>query len=170
MHAAARCALIEYAELLALLEAPGDGRQRAHIHHAGTDVQEVRHDPADFRIHHANKAGAAGHLYAQKFLDRETPGMFLVHRRAIIEPVEIRHALQVSLVLQQLFRAAMEQADMAIHAGHDLAVEIEDHAKHAVSGRVLGAEVQRKLAVVHVCYVCGVGHGFSLPSLSRRRG
>jgi hypothetical protein len=42
--------------------------------------------------------------------------MLLVHRRHVIEPVEIRHRLKVGLVLDQLFGAAMQQADMRIDA------------------------------------------------------
>jgi hypothetical protein len=42
--------------------------------------------------------------------------MLLVHRRHIVEAVKIGDRLQVGLVLDQLFGAAMEQADMRIDA------------------------------------------------------
>src|SRR6201999_3407397 len=47
------------------------------------------------------------------------------------------------LVLDQLLGAAMKQADMRIHARHDLAVKIEDHAQHAMRGRMLRSEIDR---------------------------
>ena len=72
--------------------------------------------------------------------------MLLVHRRHIVEAVEIGHGLQIGLVLDQLFGAAMQQADMRIDAGDDFAVEFEHEAQHAVRRRMLRAEVDREVA------------------------
>ena len=55
--------------------------------------------------------------------------MFLVHRRDVVEPVEVGQRLQVSLVLDQLLGPAMEQTDMRIDALNDLAVELEHEAQ-----------------------------------------
>ena len=55
--------------------------------------------------------------------------MLLVHRRDIIEPVEIGHRLQIGLGLDQLFGAAMQQADMRIDALDDFAVELQHQAQ-----------------------------------------
>ena len=46
VHPRARGPLVEDEELLALLEAPERRRQRAHVHGAGGDVQEVVQDRA----------------------------------------------------------------------------------------------------------------------------
>jgi hypothetical protein len=48
--------------------------------------------------------------------------VLLVHRRDIVEPVEVRDRLEIGLVLDEFFRAAVEKADMRIDAGHDFAV------------------------------------------------
>jgi hypothetical protein len=48
--------------------------------------------------------------------------MFLVHRRDIVEPVEVGQRLQIGFMLDQLFGAAMEQADMGIDAPDHLTV------------------------------------------------
>jgi hypothetical protein len=50
--------------------------------------------------------------------------MLLVHRRDVVEPVEIRDCLQIGLVLDQLFRAAMEQPNMRVDPLDDLAVKL----------------------------------------------
>ncbi len=84
--------------------------------------------------------------------------MLLVHRRDIVEPVEIGHRLQIGLVLDQLFGAAVEQADMRIDALDDLAVELQHQAQHAVRGRMLRPEIDREVA--HR----GFGHYDPLPS------
>ena len=72
--------------------------------------------------------------------------MLLVHRRDVVEPVEIADGLQVGLVLDQLLGAAVQQADVRIDALHHLAVELQHQAQHAVRGRMLRAEVDVELA------------------------
>ena len=93
-----------------------------------------------------------GHLEAEQLLHRQAEGVLLVHRRDVIEPVEIADRLQVGLVLDQLLGAAMQQPDMRIDALHHLAVELQHQAQHAVRGRVLRAEIDGELADV------GLGH------------
>ena len=79
-------------------------------------------------------------------LDRQAKGMLLVHRRDIVEAVEIRHRLQVGLVLDQLFGAAMQQPDMRIDAIDNLAVQLEHEPQHAVRSRMLRAEIDGEIA------------------------
>ena len=74
--------------------------------------------------------------------------MLLVHRRDVVEPVEIRDRLQIGLVLDQLLGAAMQQPDMRIDPLDDLAVELEHEAQHAVRGRMLRPEVDGEVAEV----------------------
>ena len=77
---------------------------------------------------------------------REAEGVFLVHRRDVIEPVEIGHVLEVGARLHQLLGAAMEQPDMRIDALDDLAVEFEHEAQDAVGCGMLRPEVDREAA------------------------
>src|SRR5439155_1057421 len=51
--------------------------------------------------------------------------VLLVHRRDIVEPIEVGQCLQVGLVLDQLLGPAVEEADMRIHALDDLAVVLQ---------------------------------------------
>ena len=89
---------------------------------------------------------AARNLDPKQPLDGEAEGVFLIHRRAIVEPVEIWHVLQIGARLHQLFRAAMEEADMGIDALDDFAVEFENKAQHAVRRRMLRTEVDGEIA------------------------
>ena len=106
----------------------------------------MREKPADLGIEHADELAAARNLHAQHALDREAEGVFLVHRRAIVEPVEVRHVLQVGARLHQLLGAAMQEADMRIDALDDFAVELDHQAQHAVGRRMLRTEVDREIA------------------------
>jgi hypothetical protein len=62
-------------------------------------------------------------------------------RRTIVQPVEIGQRLQIGLVFDQLFGAAMQQADMRIDARHDFAVKLGHHAQHAVRGGCWGPKL-----------------------------
>ena len=65
--------------------------------------------------------------------------MLLVHRRDVVEPVEVADRLQVGLVLDQLLGAAMQQPDVRIDALDHLAVQLQHQAQHAVRRRMLRA-------------------------------
>ena len=106
------------------------------------------------RIEHADELAAARHRDAEQLLDRQREGVLLVHRRDVVEPVEIGDRLQVGLVLDQLLGAAVEQADMRIDALDDLAVELQHEAQHAVRRRMLRPEVDGEGADV------GFSHGY----------
>ena len=79
--------------------------------------------------------------------------MFLVHRRDVIEPVEVGQRLQVGFVLDQLLGAAMQKSDMRIDALDDLAIELEHEPQDAVGRRVLGPKIDGEIAN------SGFGHG-----------
>jgi hypothetical protein len=59
----------------------------------------MRQQASDFAIEHANELPAARYLDAQKLFRRQHKGMFLVHRRDVIESIEIADRLQIGLVL-----------------------------------------------------------------------
>ena len=166
VHAAAAGALVEHHQLLAFLEAPERRRQRADIHGLRGDVEEMREETADLGIKHADQLAADRHRHVDQLLDGEREGMLLIHRRDVIEPIEIGHRLEIGLVLDQLLRAAMEQANMRIDAVHDLAVELEHETKHAVGRRMLRSEIDGELAVFDLFHVAHVPAGF-VPNMAR---
>ena len=117
-------AFVEHHQLFALFKAPKRRGQGANVHSLGGDVQQVVQDPADFRIEDTDQACPARNRRVGQLFNRKTPGMFLVHRRHIIQPVEIWQILQIGPAFHQLFSAAMEQADMGVAAFDNLAVKL----------------------------------------------
>src|SRR5271166_334858 len=104
-------------------------------------------DAADLAVKHTNKLPADRNGNAGKPFDREAERMLLIHRRDIIEPVEIGYGLKVGLIFDQLLRATVEKADMWIDALYELTVELEDHTQHAVCGWVLRTEIECEIPV-----------------------
>ncbi len=72
--------------------------------------------------------------------------MLLVHRRDIVEPVEIGDRLQIGLRFDQLLGAPMQQPDMRIDTLDHLAVEFEHETQHAMGRRVLRPEIDGEIA------------------------
>ena len=105
--------LVEHHQLLALFEAPERRRQRADVHGLRGDVEKMGKQPADLGIEHADELAAFRHRDVDQLLDRERIRMLLVHRRDVVEPVEIRERLEIGLVLDQLLGAAMQAARYA---------------------------------------------------------
>ena len=116
---------------------------------------------ADFGIEHADELRAVGHVEAQQLFGRKAERMLLVHRGDVVETIEIADRLHVRLVLDQLLGAAMKQADVRIDAFHDLAVEFEHEAQHAVRRGVLRPEVDVEVADL------GLGHFQTVPRRNR---
>jgi len=104
-------------------------------------------DATELAVQDTNEAATTRHFDANQLLNRQTPGMFLVHRCGIVQPVKVRQTLKIGFILQQFFSAAMQQTDMAVDAIDKLAIQIHDHSQHAVRGRVLRPEIQRERAI-----------------------
>ena len=153
MHASARGALIEYHELFALFKTPQRRRQRADVQRLGGNVEQVREQPSDLAIEHADELASSRNRDAKQLFGCQTERVFLVHRRDVVEPVEVRQRLQVGFVLNQFFGAAMEQADMGIDAPDHLTVQFQHKTQHPVCRRVLRPKIDRKIAE------CSFGHG-----------
>ena len=117
-------------------------------------------DAGQLRHHRSDVLGAERDLEAEQLLDREHEAVLHAHRRAVIEPVEVRQRLGVGLVLDQLLGAAVEQADVRVDALDDLAVELHDQPQHAVRRRVLRAEVDRVIADLLVARIARMADDF----------
>lgn len=168
VQASAASALVEHHQLLAFLEAPERRRQGADVHGLGRHVQQVVQDPADFRVQNPDDLATDRHLDAEQLLDGQAEGVFLVHRRHVVEAVEVRNVLQIGPRFHQLLGAAMQQADVRIDAFDDFAIQLQHQTQHAVRGRVLRAEVDVELANRRLRN--GRNHGFVSDRFSRRDG
>ncbi len=166
VHARAGGALVEDHQLLALVEAPERRRQRADVHGLRGDVQEVREMTADLGVEHADQLSALRNRETQQLLGGEAEGVLLVHRRDIVEPVEVADGLQIRLGLDQLLGAAVQEADVGIDALDQLAVELEHEAQNAVRGGMLRPEVEVERA--DLCLSHRISPSCKLRDASRR--
>src|SRR5215470_3126010 len=106
----------------------------------------MREQAPDLAIEDADELPAPGHGEAEQLLGCQTERVFLVHRRDVIEPVEVGQRLQVGLVLDQLFGPAVQKADMWVDPLDDLTVELQYEAQDAVSRRMLGPKIEGEIA------------------------
>ena len=104
--------------------------------------QQVVQEARDLVEHDADVLRAQRHFQAKQLLDRQHVTVLVAHHRHIVETVHVRHRLQISLLLGQLFGGAMQQADVRIGALDHFAVEFEHQAQHAVRGRMLRTKVE----------------------------
>ena len=66
------------------------------------------------RIEHPDQLATDRDLQAQQLLDGQHEGVLLVHRRDVVEPVEVARCSGVGPRLDQLLGAAVQQADVRI--------------------------------------------------------
>ena len=153
MQPRATGALVKHHQLFTFFEAPERRRQRAHVKGLRGDVEKMRQDAADFRVEHPDQLPALGYGHAGELFHGQRERMLLVHRRDVVEPVEIGNRLQVGLGLDQLLGAAVQQTDMRIDPLDNLAIEFQHQPEHAVCRRMLGTEVD--VEVTDVVFVHG---------------
>src|SRR6476660_6209162 len=123
----------------------------------------MRQDAADLAVKHPDQLPAPGYFDAEQFFRRETERVLLVHRRDVIEPVEIRARLQIGLVFDQLLSAAMQQADMRIDTRDDFTVEFQHQTQYAVRRRMLRPEIDGEIAEILFVHDQTFGPAFSSP-------
>src|SRR5205085_10250565 len=116
MDAAAGRSLIKHHQLFALFEAPQRRGERADVHGLRGHIEQMRQNTADLVVKNPDKLTAPWHLDPEQPFDRQAKCMLLTHRRDVIEPGEIRYRRQISLVLDQVFRASMKQYEVRIDA------------------------------------------------------
>ena len=84
----------------------------------------------------------------QQFLDRHAVAQAVGDRGDVVHAVHVGRELLVGAVLGDLLDAAVQVADDAFGAEHLFAVQLQDHAQHAVRGRVLRPHVENKFVGV----------------------
>ena len=143
VHAQAGDQLEQVEHELALAEADRHHGQRADLHAAGRDADQVGGDPVELHEQDPHDLGLLGDvvLDAEQPLDAEHVGHLVVERREVVHPGAERDALDPGAVLHVLLDAGVEVADAAAGLGHRLALELEDQPEHAVGRRVLRAHV-----------------------------
>src|SRR5262249_34826527 len=79
--------IVEPQKLFRLFEAPERRRERADIHSLRGHVEEVRQQPSNLAIEHADELRAPRHRKPEQLFRRQAEGMLLVYRGDIVEPV-----------------------------------------------------------------------------------
>src|SRR6185437_17117406 len=146
VHACAGRTLIEHHQLLTFLETPQRRGKCTDVHRLCCYVEKMRKQASNFAKQHTDQLPAARDFEAEQLLRSQAECVLLIHRRNIVEPVEIADRLQVGLVFNQLFSAAMKKADVRIDAADDFAVEFQHETKHAMGRGMLGTEIDREVA------------------------
>ena len=134
--------LLEQVEAhLPLAEAVGHRRERAELHAAGGQADQVRGDPVDLHDQHPDGRRALRDLDAEQLLDRHAVGGLVVQRGQVVHPRHEGRALRPVAVLGVLLDAGVQVADADPRLGHRLALEVEDQPEDAVRRRVLRPHV-----------------------------
>jgi hypothetical protein len=111
----------------------------------GAEAHQVRRDARHLRGDHADRLAARRHLELREALDRDGVGHVVGERGEVVQPVRVGHELVVGHVLGDLLVAAVQVADHRVGLGHDLAVELQLEAQHAVGRRMRRAHRERHL-------------------------
>ncbi len=144
---------------LALAEADRHHGQRADLHAAGGDADEVagdavqlhEQDPHDLRLLRDVV------LDVEQPLDAQGVRRLVEERREVVHAGAERDALHPGAVLHVLLDAGVQVADAAAGLGHRLALELEDQPEHAVRRGVLRAHVDHDVVLVVLVLAGGVG-------------
>ena len=109
----------------------------AAVLHEETGEAGVVEQPGELGLDDAHILRPLGHGQAGELFDRNGVGPVVRHRAQVIEPVRIGHRSKVRRVLAEFFVVAVEVAEDRLEFHDPLAVERDDHAEHAVRGRVV---------------------------------
>ena len=134
--------------LFALAEAEDHHRRRTEVHAVGGEEGEVGRHAVELGHEHADPRGPRRHLDLEQLLGREREHELVVERREVVHAGDVGAALHVGQLLAGLLHPGVEVADDRLRAQHDLAVELEHEAQHAVGAGVLRPHVDDHRLVV----------------------
>ena len=132
-------------DLFALAERVQERAERAQIEAVGAHANQVAGDAVQLGDQHAQMPAALGHAVAHQLFDRQRPAEIHVHPGQVVHAVGVRNPLPRREVLADLFRAAMQIADMRHDFGNDLAIGPQHQPQHAMRARMLRAHVHEHL-------------------------
>ena len=133
--------LEEVEDLVAVVEAVPEQRDRPELERGRAEPHEVRVDAVELGQRHPRPGRAARHLDPEELLDREHVEELVRVERDVVDPRRVRDRLPPRLVLHVLLEARVEVADDRADARDGLAVEVDDEPEDTVRGRVVRPEV-----------------------------
>ena len=126
---------------LALAQAVEHRRDGANIERVGAQPKQMAGDAIQLGQNHADRLRARRSFNVQQLFNGQAVAQRVRDRRDVVHAVHVRRELLISAILSDFLHAAMQIADDALGAHHLFAVQLEDHAKHAVRGGVLRTHV-----------------------------
>ena len=141
-HPLAGDVLVNLHDLFALAEAVKEDGHRAEIDGVRAEPDQVRGDARQFGEQHADVLRALGNFDAEQLFGGQAEAEVIRKRREVIDAVGERDALRIGLRFAGFFDAGVQIADDRLGFEHDFAVELQNHAQHAVRGRVLRPHVE----------------------------
>ena len=144
VHALPGGHLEQVEDQLALAQAVQEDRDRAEVERARAEPDQVRGDPVELEMDHAQVLRALGDLDLGERLDGAAERQRVEVVGQVVHPLDDRDDLPVGLVLGGLLDPRVHVADDRFEVAHDLALERDEQAQHAVRGRVVRAEVERQ--------------------------
>ena len=133
---------------VAVAAAPPEHRDRADVERAGGDPEQVRGDPVELEVDHAQPLGARRDLLVEQALHGHAERHRVEVVGEVVHPLDERDDLPVLLVLAALLDAGVDVADDRLDVAHDLALERREQPQHAVRGGVVRADVDGEQLVV----------------------
>ena len=141
MHPRPAGHLEEVEDLVAVVEAVPEERDRPELERGRPEPDEMRVDAVELGHRHPRPGRAARHLDAEELLDREDVEELVRVEGDVVDARRVRDRLPPRLVLHVLLEPGVEVADDRADAGDRLAVEVDDQAQDAVRRGVVRPEV-----------------------------
>src|SRR5439155_14988711 len=145
VHARAAELLEHVEDLLAIAEAPEDGRRRADVESVRTEPHEVRGATAHLVDDDADELGAAGNVDIADRFHRARVRVLVEHVRDVVGLVRVADPAVVGAPLEDLFDAAVQVPHDRDALDDLFAGELEDQAQHAVGRWMLRPHVEDEL-------------------------
>ena len=129
----------------ALAERVQERAERAQIEAIRAHADQVAGDAVQLADQHAQMPAAFRHAVAHQLFDAQRPAEIHVHPGQVVHAVGVRNPLPRREILADLFRTAMQIADVRHDFGDDFAIGPQHEPQHAMRARMLRPHVDEHL-------------------------
>ena len=150
VHARAADHLEQVEDLVAVVEAVPEERDRPELERRGTEPDQMGVDSVELGQRHARPGRLARCLELEELLDGQHVEELVRLEGDVVDPRRVRDRLPPRLRLHVLLEPRVEVADDRADARDRLPVEVDDQPEHAVGRGVVGPEVDGQDVVERV--------------------
>ncbi len=136
--------------LLPLAKGPHERREAAQVQAVAAGGHQVAGDPIQLAHDDPQVPQLLRRLETHELLHRQGPAEVHVHAGQVVQPVDVGHELPRRQVLADLFRRAVQVADVRRGGQDHLAVGPQHQPQHAVRAGMLRAHVHQQLVAAEV--------------------